>query len=183
MKHLASALIFWMPVKAVRKRWRTKLAHWLYARKIVSKAKCVGKNFRVGDVSSVTRQTEIGDNVGINGLHIFGEGRVIIGSHVQMGPEVLILTQSHDYKGDELPYGDGYILKDVIIGDSVWIGARVTILPGAKIGEGAIVQAGSVVHGEIPPCAIIGGNPAKVFAWRDKEHYEHLKALGRFRRW
>ena len=43
------------------------------------------------------------------------------------------------------------------------IGSNVTILPGTTIGEGAIIQAGAVVHGEIPPCAIVGGNPAKDF--------------------
>jgi len=72
------------------------------------------------------------------------------------------------------------VARDVEIGDCVWLGARVTVLPGAKIGEGAIIQAGAVVHGEIPPCAIAGGNPAKVFAWRDRAHYEELKAKGAF---
>ena len=62
----------------------------------------------------------------------------------------------------------------------MWIGTNVIILPGTHIGEGAIIQAGAVVHGEIPPMAIAGGNPAKVFAWRDREHYEELKAKGRF---
>lgn len=62
------------------------------------------------------------------------------------------------------------------------MGSRRTCykIPGTKIGEGAIIQAGSVVHGEIPPCAIAGDNPAKVFAWRDKEHYEKLKSQGAY---
>ncbi|MBR5589795.1 MAG: 2,3,4,5-tetrahydropyridine-2,6-carboxylate N-succinyltransferase, partial [Phascolarctobacterium sp.] len=55
-----------------------------------------------------------------------------------------------------------------------------TILPGTHIGEGVIVQAGAVVHGEIPPYAIVGGNPAKVFKYRDIEHYNKLKAEGKF---
>ena len=54
------------------------------------------------------------------------------------------------------------------------------LLPGTTIGDGAIIQAGSVVHGEIPPLAIAGGNPAKVFAWRDKEKYDAHFAAGRF---
>ena len=57
----------------------------------------------------------------------------------------------------------------------MWIGARVVILPGTVIGEGAIVQAGAVVHGKIPPLSIVGGNPAKVFAQRDEIHYRNLK--------
>lgn len=47
-------------------------------------------------------------------------------------------------------------------------------------GEGAIIQAGAVVVKDIPPYAIAGGNPAKVFKYRDKEHYETLKAQGKF---
>ena len=74
----------------------------------------------------------------------------------------------------------GRFYKDVTIDDFVWLGSRVTILPGTKIGEGAIIQAGSVVHGEIPPYAIAGGNPAKVFKYRDIEHFKKLKAEGRF---
>ena len=49
-----------------------------------------------------------------------------------------------------------------------------------KIGEGAIIQGGAVVHGEIPPLAIAGGNPAKVFKYRNKEHYEQLKKENKF---
>lgn len=73
-----------------------------------------------------------------------------------------------------------YIYKNVEIGDCVWLGSRVIILPGTKIGEGAIIQAGSVVHGDIPECAIVGGNPAKVFKYRDIEHYKNLKELKKF---
>jgi acetyltransferase-like isoleucine patch superfamily enzyme len=130
---------------------------------------------RIGGASSVSKFTEIGDNVTLNGVRITGDGRAVIGSHVKIGCETLIVTQNHNYESDKLPYGDDYILKDIIIGECVWIGMRTIILPGTEIGEGAIIQAGSVVHGEIPSCAIAGGNPAKVFAWRDKDRYERLK--------
>jgi acetyltransferase-like isoleucine patch superfamily enzyme len=62
----------------------------------------------------------------------------------------------------------------------VWLGSRVTILGGVTIGEGAIIQAGAVVVSDIPKYAIAGGNPAKVFKYRDIEHYERLKAENRF---
>ncbi|MFI3242531.1 MAG: hypothetical protein R3Y43_08200 [Alphaproteobacteria bacterium] len=54
------------------------------------------------------------------------------------------------------------------------------ILPGKKIGDGAIIQGGSVVHGEIPKYAIAGGNPAKVFKYRNKEHYDKLEKEAKF---
>ena len=98
------------------------------------------------------------------------------------GPALVLSnhTSNHDYRGDLLPFGEGNVIKDVEIGDFVWIGADVLLLPGTKIGEGSIIQGGSVVHGEIPPCSIAGGNPAKVFAQRDREHFERLKAEGRY---
>ena len=59
--------------------------------------------------------------------------------------------------------------KPVVISDDVWIGARVTILPGAKIGKGVIVGAGAVVTGEIPDYAVIGGVPARVIKYRNQQ--------------
>lgn len=49
-----------------------------------------------------------------------------------------------------------------------------------RIGEGAIIQAGSVVVKDVPPLAIVGGNPARVFKWRDKAHYYELKEKKQF---
>lgn len=70
--------------------------------------------------------------------------------------------------------------EPVAIGDNVWIGIDVTVLPGVTIEEGAIVQAGSVVTDDVPKGAIAGGHPAEVFARRDMDHYESLKSTGRF---
>lgn len=175
MKLLISILVCWMPLTKVRKRWRMQLLQWFYAQQVIAKAKSIGPGLRVRSSCTVTRTTEIGENVALNGVRIHGGGKAKICSHTKFGPEVLILTQSHNYESDLLPYGWDYIIKDVVIEECAWIGARVTILPGTHIGEGAIIQAGSVVHGEIPPFAIAGGNPAKVFAWRDKARYEKLR--------
>ena len=59
--------------------------------------------------------------------------------------------------------------EPVYIGDDVWIGARVIILPGRKIGEGVIIGAGAVVTKDVPDYAVVGGNPAKVIKFRNKE--------------
>jgi acetyltransferase-like isoleucine patch superfamily enzyme len=56
----------------------------------------------------------------------------------------------------------------------------VIVLPGVTIGEGAIIQAGSVVVKDIEKCAIAGGHPAKTFKYRDTEHYEKLKKEKKF---
>nr|WP_305839171.1 acetyltransferase [Photobacterium leiognathi] len=58
--------------------------------------------------------------------------------------------------------------------DNVWVGDRVIILGGITIGEGAIIQAGAVVVKDIPKCAIVGGNPATIFKYRDQDNYHNL---------
>ena len=128
----------------------------------------------------LSRQTELGNNTNFNGLEINGTGRVVIGDNFHSGIDCLIITQNHNYEGTEIPYDSTYIVKDVIIEDNVWLGDRVIILGGAKIGEGAIIQAGSVVVKDIPPLAIAGGHPAVPFKYRDREHYEELKSEKRF---
>lgn len=183
MKFAVSLIVFWIPFSKLRKQMRMKLLYWIYSLRVTRKAKRVGIGLRVGGVSSVTRFTEIGDNVTLNGVDITGDGKVVIGSNTKIGTDTHIISQSHNYESDKLPYGDDYILKDVIIGECVWIGFRTIVLPGAKIGDGAIIQAGSVVHGEIPSCAIAGGNPVKVFAWRDKGRYEKLRKESSYIKW
>jgi virginiamycin A acetyltransferase len=58
---------------------------------------------------------------------------------------------------DDLPYKG-----DTVVGNDVWVGYNALLLSGVKVGDGAIVVAGSVVTGDLPPCVVVGGNPAKV---------------------
>lgn len=140
-----------------------------------------GKKLRVNGWSTVGPNTHLGDNVNFNGMEIAGVGKVTIGNNFHSGPGCLMVAQSHNYdQGDAIPYDHRIIPLDITIEDNVWLGSRVIILGGVRIGEGAIIQAGSCVVSDIPRCAIAGGHPAKVFKTRDVEHYEKLKAAGRF---
>lgn len=178
---LARLLTFWLPNKELRKKYRFKIITLFYGRQVLMKAKSIGKDFYCGGYSTCTSNTILGEHVCFNGMTIQGKGTVKIGRYFHSGVECFILSQNHNYDtGNAIPYDSTNICKDVEIGDFVWIGSRVMILPGAKIGEGAIIQGGAVVHGEIPPYAIAGGNPAKVFKYRDIEHFEKLKAEGKF---
>lgn len=149
--------------------------------KVKALAKSVGNNIKVNGNSTVGKNTYLGNNVNFNGIKIQGIGKVVIGDNFHSGEECLMITQNHNYdKGNSIPYDDTYIYKDIYIGDNVWIGSRVIILGGISIGEGAIIQAGSVVTKSIPKYAIAGGSPAKVFKYRDIQHYENLKKQKKF---
>lgn len=125
-------------------------------------------------------EVEVGRNVHFNGIRCYGRGRITIGDNFHSAVGLRILTQSHNYNGEALPYDRTVVIKNVSIGDNVWIGMDVLILPGVEIGEGAIIQAGAVVSKSIPALAIAGGNPAQVIRFRDAEHYQRLKADGKF---
>ena len=136
----------------------------------------------VNQPTSVSKTTYLGHNVNFNGMVIAGGGKVTIGDNFHSGVECRMISQFHRYDdGDAIPYDTKeYIFKDIMIEDNVWIGDRVIVLGGVTIGEGAIIQAGSVVVSDIPKYAIAGGHPAKVFKERDIEHYERLKKQGKF---
>lgn len=150
-------------------------------RVILATVKSCGENLHVNEPCRFNSNTYLGNNVNLNGMNVGGEGKIVIGNNFHSGSECQIITNIHNYDhGTCIPYDANDIQKNVIIEDNVWIGNRVIILGGAILREGCIIQAGSVVVGEIPYCAIAGGHPAKVFKMRDVEHYETLKAERKF---
>ena len=86
------------------------------------------------------------------------------GSDVSIGPEASILTLGHD------PQSPGFEDRggEVAIGDRVWIGFRALVLPGVKLGEGAVVAAGAVVTRDVEPFAIVAGVPARPIGERNR---------------
>src|SRR4051812_1227833 len=112
-------------------------------------------------------QVRLGDRSGI-GINCRLHGPVTIGRDVMMGPDVVILALSHRFDEREPMIGQGYDEpREVVIGNDVWIGTRAIILPGIRIGDGAIVGAGSVVTRDVPTRAIVGGNPARIIRVRN----------------
>lgn len=166
-------------IKAIRKNIH-KFMGLFYTKIVKYQCSSYEEPLRVNFKSSVTRTTKLGKNVNFNGMRIAGGGRVSIGDNFHSGQDCLMITQIHNYHGESIPYDDTYIIKDIVIGDNVWLGDRVIVLGGVTIGDGAIIQAGSVVVKDIPKCAIAGGHPANVFSHRDYDHYERLSKAGRF---
>ena len=137
-----------------------------------------GKNFISAKIARIasTAKVFVGNDVSFNGMTISGNGTVKIGSFFHSGENVKIMLGSHDYDyGDGLPYGQHNTERHVSIEDYVWIGSDVIISGNVHIAEGAIIAIGSVVVKDVPKCAIVGGNPAKVIKYRNVENYERLK--------
>lgn len=135
---------------------------------------------RVNGYSVIGKNVHLGDNVNFNGMYISAGGKVTIGNNFHSGRDCMIIVRNHNYEGERIPYDSTYIHRDVNIEDNVWLGNRVIILGGVSIGEGAIIQAGAVVVKDIPKGGIAGGNPAKVFKYRNMDGYYKLKEEKKF---
>ncbi len=103
---------------------------------------------------------EIGDRVFINyGVSISAHQLVKIGNRCQIGNYTLIMDNDYHQIGDKTMLGQS---KPIILEDDVWLGARVIVLKGVRIGQGAVIGAGSVVTRDIPPRSVAVGQPARV---------------------
>ena len=102
-------------------------------------------------------------------------GGLEIGNHVDIASEVMIWTSQHDIHSENMKT----IEEKVVIGDYTFIGPRTIILPGVKVGKGAIIAAGSVVTKDVPPATIVAGTPAKEIGTRKTKNYSYK--LGRSR--
>ncbi|MBU2927579.1 acyltransferase [Winogradskyella psychrotolerans] len=114
-----------------------------------------GINVEIGNNSSLNRGAWIGNDT-------------VIGDDVMMGPEVSILSGSHNFDRTDIPMTQQGAPPrlPVIIGNDVWIGTRTIILPGVKIGSHSIIGSGSIVTKDVPDWAIYAGNPAKLIKYR-----------------
>lgn len=128
----------------------------------------------VGERVNIERLAFIGSG---RGLHIGADsaigiacevfGEVKIGDNVLMGPNGLISSVGHRFRQrQKLIRLQGTYSRKIEIGDDVWIGARVIVMPGVTIGRGAIIGAGAVVRADVPAYAIVVGNPAVVVGMR-----------------
>ena len=106
-------------------------------------------------------------------LTIVDDGHVYVGDKVMFGPNVTIATANHpiepSLREKALQYN-----KDVHIGENVWIGAGVVIVPGVRIGKNSVIGGGSVVTKDIPDNVVAVGNPCRVLreiGEHDREYF------------
>ena len=126
---------------------------------VIVKNKCYfgnGSRLEVGDRSQLGQNAKLG-------------GTIIIGDDVLMGPDVVMMATSHRFDRIDIPINQQGAREErpIVIGNDVWIGTRVIILPGVKIGNHSIVAAGSVVTKSFEDYSIIGGVPAKLLRKRN----------------
>ncbi len=122
------------------------------------------KNIEIGD------DTIVGDNTFLD-----GRAKIKIGNHVDIASSVMIYNSEHDLESEDFKARE----ESVEVGDYVFVGPRAIILPGVRIGKGAVVAAGAVVTKDIPDYAIVGGVPAKVIGERKNKNLNYK--LGRAR--
>jgi acetyltransferase-like isoleucine patch superfamily enzyme len=112
------------------------------------------------------RLFSIGENSVINrNCKLDGRGGLTIGANTSISPECAILTLTHEVNDP------GFAAKvgPVTIGDRVWLGTRALVLPGVRIGDGAVVGAGSVVTRDVAAYTIVAGNPARPIGQRSAD--------------
>ncbi len=138
---------------------------WL-ARRVFKKC---GHNVRVhaGADFGTGAGIELGHNSAI-AKNCWIANDTIIGNNVMMAPNVTILSASHEFSDTTRPMIEqgSRTRRPVVIGNDVWIGTRVIILPGVHVGDHSILGAGSVVTKDVPDYAVVGGNPARIIKSR-----------------
>lgn len=138
--------------------------------------KWVGQGCGGIDIAGDPSRFRIGEGSHLkSGTFIECSGGVTIGKFFHTARGLTIFSTRHVWKDvDTIPYRSTSEDAPVNIGDCVWLGANVTILPGAQIGNGAVIGAGSVVRGIVPDGAIVMGNPATVVGQRDMDVFWKL---------
>ena len=133
-----------------------------------------------------------------NVLYHFGPERLVIGRYTALATGVTFLMAGANHRiaglstypfplmgGDWVAgmplFRDRELRGDTVVGNDAWLGYRVTVLPGVRIGDGAIVGAGAVVTADVPPYAVAVGNPARVLRLRFPER--DIERLQRIRWW
>ena len=120
------------------------------------------------------RHLFLGKGVYINfNLTSVDDGKIYIGDHSMLGPNVTLATANHPIEPSLRERGLQYN-KDIHIGRNVWIGAGVIVVPGVTIGDNSVIGAGSVVTRDIPEGVVAVGNPCRVLrpiGERDREFF------------
>ena len=175
---MKTGLLWWLVGNMPFHTWRRFFYRWAGMK--IGRGSAIHMQARIFDPDHIVigEDTIIGEKVTLDGRRQLknSRGGIKIGDHVDIASEVMIWTSEHDLKSQTWDP----IEEPVEIGDYAFIGPRVIILPGVKVGRGAVIAAGAVVTKDVVEKTIVAGVPAKVIGTRQGE----LKyKLGRARIW
>ena len=161
------ALALWF-IGGVPLRVGVRLRAWILPRYLqgLGRETIIQEGFRVTmpELVSIGAHCNLGENA-----FITGGGGVRIGDWVGFGPDVKVWSVNHRFDNPDVPWlQQGWESKPVVIEDDVWLAANVFVMPGVKIGHGAVISAGTVVNKSVPAFAIVAGNPGRVVGWRKR---------------
>lgn len=167
--------------------WRSlSMGRWVVLGDEVSVDALSDKGIRLGERVSIGRGATIsgsgvvanpgvgitiGDHtaIGMNNV-IWGQGGVYIGKDCLLGPNVVVVSENHNFDDLDTPIRlQGETRKPISIGDNCWLGAGVIVSAGVTIGDGCVVGAGSVVTRDVEPMSIVVGVPARTIGKRDEK--------------
>jgi len=129
----------------------------------------IGNDFTMGfDCKLFCQDSEskiiIGNRVSLNygvSINADGNGTIVLGDNTIIGPNTVLRASNHKYELLKIPIRDqGHLPGKIMLGNNVWVGANVVILPNVTIGDNVIVGAGSVVTKDIADNLIVAGVPA-----------------------
>lgn len=156
VSEVVRAFVMWLPLQFVRILW-FRLFGGRAGRNVQ-----ICRNVRFKGYKSI----RIGENTHINYCAMLdGRNGIVIGDNVDIGEYVKIWSLEHDPNSNEHATRG----KCTRIGDHAWIAPWSILMPGVKIGRGAVVAGGAVVTRDVPPLAIVGGVPARIIGWRKND--------------
>ena len=127
-----------------------------------------------GDYVTITArggEIEFGNNFSANQNVIFNAdhgGKLTFGENCLVGPMSIFRTSNHIFDTLSMPINSqGHDSSDISVGNDVWIGSHVVVLPGVKIGNSVVIGAHSVVAKDVPDNAVAIGSPARVIRYRE----------------
>ncbi len=128
----------------------------------IAATSCFAGAVKITGTGSIAQRLSIGPGCYLTGpLHIDLLADVRVGARVYMGYDVALITADHDIGPSSQRCGPR-LQGSIEIGDGAWIGSRAVILPGVRVGPGAVVAAGSVVASDVASDTLVAGVPAKM---------------------
>lgn len=162
----------WSTVREIFEPFRVLLFGLKYRKRNFNNRTFAGNRF---DIEKVHIGNETYGRINVYSYNDKNAGDLYIGNYCSIARTVtFLLSGNHDYKKfSTFPFEKAFFDKNyngskgsIIVEDDVWIGENCSILSGSHIGQGALIAAGAVVTGNIPPYSIVGGVPAKVIKYR-----------------